>query len=75
VAATPLHFERNDGQGPSGVHFMARGAGYSVLGNASIGMGGNSGEGGGGGGGGAGYIRSNVMLTGATTSPAADVVP
>ena len=30
VAATPLHFERNDGQGPSGVRFMARGAGYSV---------------------------------------------
>ena len=26
----PLHFERNDGQGPSGVRFMARGAGYSV---------------------------------------------
>lgn len=31
VAAAPLHFERNDGQAPSGVAFMARGAGYAVL--------------------------------------------
>ena len=30
VAGAPLHFERNDGQGPSGVRFLARGAGYAV---------------------------------------------
>ena len=38
-------------------------------------MGGGGTEGGGGGGGGAGYIRSNVTLTGAIASPAVDVVP
>ncbi len=31
LASAPLHFERNDGQAPSGVRFLARGAGYAVL--------------------------------------------
>lgn len=31
VAAAPMHFERNDGQAPSSVSFVARGAGYAVL--------------------------------------------
>jgi hypothetical protein len=31
--------------------------------------------GGGGGGGGGGYIRANVAIVGATSSPAVDVVP
>ncbi len=31
LASAPLHFERNDGQAPSGVTFLARGAGYAVL--------------------------------------------
>lgn len=52
------------------------GDGYPATGNAMDGRGGNNNGGGGGGGGGAaGYIRSNLALTGATVSPVASIVP
>ena len=59
------------GQGPGG----NGGNGGVLASGGSGGGGGASNQGGGGGGGGGGYIRSNVILAGATTSPAPDVVP
>jgi hypothetical protein len=59
------------GAGPGGDG--GRGAILTTAGGGG-GTGGNN-QGGGGGGGGVGYIRSNVTLTGAVTSPAPDVVP
>jgi hypothetical protein len=52
------------------------GNGYAGMSAATAGMASPGGTvGGGGGGGGGGYIRANVAITGATSSPAVDVVP
>lgn len=51
------------------------GSGAILTTAGGVGGDGGNNQGGGGGGGGVGYIRSNVTLTGATASPAPDVVP
>jgi len=53
----------------------AGGAGFAGTTDAASGHNGTLGIGGGGGGGASGYIRANKTLTGATLSPAADIVP
>jgi hypothetical protein len=60
--------------GPTGAG-GAGGAGFAVGSAAATGGNGLTDEGGGGGGGGGGYIQSNMALTNATVSPAANVVP
>jgi len=60
--------------GPTGAG-GAGGAGFALDSGAAPGVGGLVNQGGGGGGGGGGYVQSNHDLTGATVSPAANVVP
>lgn len=60
--------------GPTGAG-GAGGAGFAIGSAATAGSNGLAGEAGGGGGAGGGYIQSNLPLTNATVSPAANVVP